>query len=342
MNEELRYNYIICFREPYCRYMFRDAEATGSAVFLKTSRAERFLRRAVDSRKLPRVLKSVLFRLQSPVLCRRLQKAAKRMADPQKPVCFILDRRYLSLVRNKGSQRIRSRFPGSKTVLFLIDLIRREPYLEEHVSGNGTERFADLIWSFDPAEAAKYGIGFHDVPISDFSGDVTPAEPEWDVVFIAKIKTRIERAMNIYRNLTARGYRCGFFLHKVPEEERGQAPEGVRFTDWMPYEEYLKTEAKGRIILEIVQDDAAGNTLRVNEAIVLQKKLLSDNPALRESPAFDPQNMFVFDDPADIPDAFLSEPPAPYPAPLKEKISPTAFLRDVEKALREGEGNHAI
>ena len=80
--------------------------------------------------------------------------------------------------------------------------------------------------------------------------------PAVDVCFVGKGKNRQLKALELCRDLTARGLKCAAWLTDVPEEEQVKDPS-IHYCGWMSYEDYLKKEASSRIILEIVQDGSS-------------------------------------------------------------------------------------
>ncbi len=337
MKTPLTYNHIIFFPGDYYHYVFGDAASSGCAAFLempKVTLPVRVVNRIQHSGRIPRRLRPHLFRLLYRRMIRRTRAAAKKMADPGKPLCFILDRRYLILLAHGMYEGLKLEFPGAKIILLHTDLIEADPYLDRMVRQRNENRFADLICTYNPVEAEKYGIAFHNLPYTDISGRFAGVREETDVFFIGKAKERYAKFLKVWEDITGCGFSFSADLFDVPEEQRKNAPEGIRFSDWVPYEEYLAKAAKSRVLLEIVQKDRGGNTLRVNEAVMLGKKLISDNQALKDNPIYDPENMFVFDDPGEIPEEFLRG-SGNYRPEMKRKLSLQVFLEDLEHMLTE-------
>ncbi len=337
MSGRVSYDHIICFTEDYYRVMFADCEKTGRAVYLKDPFPRGLLRRLAFSPKIPRPVRRPFLRLFCERTAGLLKKAAEGFRDQSKPLCFTLSRRSLGMLSEGLYDALKKSFPGSRTVVVFTDLLARESRFEKMVTEGRAESCADLLCTFDPGEAEKYGLTYLELPAPGLSERVISAEEEWDVVFIGRVKDRFDKIMRAWNDLSARGLRCGFFLYDVPEERRGELPEGMIMPEWMSYGEYLEREAKGRIILEIVQGGSTGSTLRVNEAVMMGKKLISDNPHLKNSAAWDENNMFVFKDTGDIPDGFLFSPAEEYSEKTKNSLSAEAFMDRVEEGLASKE-----
>ena len=325
-------NWILSFQESYYHTLFTDCLKDGSVRYmpLKNTIFIMQLLRFGTHLKLPPAFRKPFLSVFSAVTLKGLEKEIRRMDHPELPLCFMLSRRYIAPLRYNLYRKIKERFPNSSVILFLTDLL----CLENDRDGIlHSEKLADLICSFDPEDASHYNLVFHNVPMSDLSALSENIHPAVDVCFVGKGKSRQLKALELCRDLTARGLKCAVWLTDVPEEEQIPDPS-IHYCSRMSYEDYLKREASSRIILEIVQDGSSGNTLRVNEAIMMGRKLLSDNPALLSNPAYDSRNMMVFDKPEDISNEFLFSAVLPYTEEQQQALSPSVFLKEMEMELQ--------
>lgn len=325
-------NWVLSFREPYYHTMFSDCLRDGSIRYMPLQRRSfiMLLLRVGTHHKLPSIVRELFLSAFSFITMRKLENEVRKMDHPDLPLCFMLSRRYIAPLRYNLYQKIRQRFPDSSVILYLTDLLCLEDERDEILQ---SEKYADLICSFDRNEASRYNLLFHNAPMSNLTALSEDIIPTVDVCFVGKGKKRQQKMLEICRYLTARGLKCAVWLTDVPEEEQITDPS-IHYCGWMSYEDYLKREASSRIILEIVQDGSSGNTLRVNEAIMMGRKLLSDNPALLSNPVYDSRNMLVFEKPEDICDEFLFSAVFPYTEEQQQALSPSVFLREMEMALQ--------
>ena len=229
MTDRIAYNYLIFFPGiDYYREAFRDANHLDNADTVFLSPAESVLRRLACNRRFPDFVHRVLFRIYSGKLVRRFRKTVSQMADPDRPVCFILSRKFIRLRGKNMNGILREAFPGSKTVVLLTDLISINQRLEQIVLRQKDHPSADLICSFDPVEAEKYDIYFHNLPFPDCSGQDFPAGEIYDVFFFGRDKNRLKIIRRIYENLEGRGFRCCFRVAGVPRKEKGNAGSDLR------------------------------------------------------------------------------------------------------------------
>jgi hypothetical protein len=161
--------------------------------------------------------------------------------------------------------------------------------------------------TFDPADAKRLGFQWRDQVYRQVDAEPdTPAGDGHEVSFIGIDKGRLPALETWRHRLQAEGFRCGF--HIVRDKRRRYAPEALRLTTdrWLPYRECLALMQRSGCLLELVQADQQGMSLRCLEAAFLNKKLITNNPVILDTPLYRPERVFVIgrDDPARL-GAFL-------------------------------------
>lgn len=222
----------------------------------------------------------------------------KNQFKDNKPLCFVCMARlpidYLFYLKK--------RYPNSKFVLMYRDLrFVTESNHPIHIDNP----IYDLHMTIDENEAHKYGyLHFNefeskiDIPIAD-------NYPLSDVFFAGKAKDRLHKLLRIYNNLTNAGLNCSFILTHVPESEKANL-KGIQYFDkYIPYYDMLYHTINSRCILEINQEHAVGYTSRFLEAVMFNKKLITDNPAVLESPFYSPTRIQYIESPDDIDISFI-------------------------------------
>ena len=339
MSNNLRFNHIFFFLEDYYRYMFEEPGSKSYSSYADETIWNCLLKRIALTSRLPKLIRYPFFLLFVAKLKRYVRSISSELEDKERPYCFIFHSRYWLSLEHGGYHALKYAFPGSKVVVIVTNSFRNNTYQRQFLSRMMERRYADLICTFDMMEAEKYGFRFVNLPSSDFSGAFLSRKEEekWDVIFIGKTKERTEQIVRVWDELTRRGLRCAFFLVDVPQEIRARIPSGITCCDWLSYEECLNLTSKSRVILEIVENENAGKTLRVNEAVMLGKKLLTNNKYLQDNSVYYPGNMLIFEKPEEIPDAFWKEDCREYPKDIKERLSLPAFLKNVEQGIYEGD-----
>lgn len=242
-------------------------------------------------------------------------------------ICFLLlaGGANNALLKYNLCERIKKTFVNSKVVFFINDLVGKtgQPVslMKEH---------ADLVYSYDPNDCIRYGLINHVIPYSDYTFPQT-GSPEYDVVFVGAAKDRLNDIMSIYFALTEKGVACYFQIIDVPEDTQIQN-EGICYSSRIAYEENLRLLQKGNCILDIIQGDSSGNTIRVGEAVILGKKLLTNNMHTPYNGVFDDRNMLYFENIDDKVIQFvLDRTPVAYD--IKRKMYPMDLFHDIENNI---------
>ena len=115
-----------------------------------------------------------------------------------------------------------------------------------------------------------------------------------DTYFVGSIKGGRGQLINdVYKYLSSNGVRCRF---DVRSKNVDYLTDGMNHIQgkWIPYTDVLQAIADTDCIIEIMQENQSGATLRYFEAIVYNKKLLSNNPHIVEFPFYDKRWMRTF------------------------------------------------
>lgn len=251
----------------------------------------------------------------------------------QKPVCFI----YLwgVLTDNYTSQTIKylkQKFPESKHVLFNTDLIetRRSTY-----TGFDAKRDYDLVLSFDPGDCEKYGLEYHPLVFSHYKSNNCPLK--YDVFFLGQAKNRLKEIFNAYDLLVRNGLKVKFLLKGVDDKDKRNC-EGLNyFVKNISYSENLKYIEESKCVLEIMQKGGTGFTQRGCEVVGLNKKLITNNPYIKNAPFYNENYISTFDSVENIDVNFLkqlgNDEVVEYGEESRKKMSPKELLEFVEEML---------
>jgi hypothetical protein len=194
-----------------------------------------------------------------------------------------------------------------------------------HTRGNGLGRRWYLhwlrgsgmrAWTFDPEDAQEEGVGllpqvYRRVvppPAAEGAGE----SPRHDIYFLGIDKGRLATLRRLHAEFEAAGLTTHFHVvadkrRRYPLEDRSWLAAG-----WLPYAANLRNVVRSRALLELVQGGGNGPTIRSLEAAFLDRKLITDNRALRGTGLYHPSRIFILgqDDPAGLKD-FLATPLQP-------------------------------
>ena len=249
----------------------------------------------------------------------------------KKPLCFVVSGVYLPVDYLRYLKR---KYPDAKFVRIYRDLVelffQRNPQYSQALF----DEIFDLQMSFDEEEAKRYGME----AFSEFESKIPIKRDEnyplCDVFFAGTAKARLGKLMDIYHKLTAAGLKCHYYLFGVPQEKRVPY-EGVEYGDhYLPYDEMLRRTVNARCVLEINQDGAVGYTSRFLEAVMYNKKLLTDNLFIKKSPFYREDYIQCIQSVDDIDVSFIqNETVIDYH--YQDEFSPVHLLEQIDSTLQK-------
>lgn len=246
-----------------------------------------------------------------------------------KPFCFLLISG--GHVRAGYLDYLKDKYQNCKIIWFFRDLVSvGEQLYPESVHNKNI----DIEMSFDNGEAEKYGMAF----CPEYSSIVDLSEhdkyPSCDVFFCGKAKDRYETLIKYYHYLTNKGLRCHFFITQVPQEDQ-IIGEGLFYNRFMPYKEMLCRSINAKCLLDINQKYAYGGyTSRFYEAIMYNRKLISDNPITKDSPFYQKNDMVYVSKPEEITDDFINNLNSAVDFHYNGEFSPLRMIERIEKLLQ--------
>ena len=138
------------------------------------------------------------------------------------------------------------------------------------------------VITYDELDAGKFGFGWHTqfFNIKSFQQAASLQNNTflYDFFFVGYAKNRVEEIERIHSMLSA--YACKFVTVQTA-------------SDYIPYSRYMEMAIQSRCIVEIVRTGDPSCTLRPLEAMSVRRKLLTNNPAVRNYSFYRPQNIFI-------------------------------------------------
>ncbi|NMM91744.1 hypothetical protein B2J88_46940 [Rhodococcus sp. SRB_17] len=168
------------------------------------------------------------------------------------------------------------------------------------------------VVTFDPADAAQYGLDLVPQVYRRVDAYRQCAAADVDVYFLGKDKGRFDALHRLGMQLQALGLRTDLLV--VPERGREYPvqAEVVLCRQELSYRENIERINRARCLLEWTQANQTGLTIRTLEALFFDKKLITNNPRVKQQPFYHPARIFVLghDDLGQIAD-FLAAPMPP-------------------------------
>ncbi|WP_263261352.1 hypothetical protein [Pseudomonas sp. RIT-PI-S] len=157
----------------------------------------------------------------------------------------------------------------------------------------------DCIYSFDAQQCAQLGmrplnqffpLGFDEV--RQGLGSPPAGGRAKKCFFLGRDKGRAAMLCALAQNLKAN--HCEADFHIV-QDATTTLPSPYHVSQGMDYEQNLKRAQQAEVLVEINQPGQVGATLRALEAAYFGKKLITNNPAVKELELYHPANVFVLE-----------------------------------------------
>lgn len=137
----------------------------------------------------------------------------------------------------------------------------------------------DEIWTFDREDSKKYNIKYNP-QFYTRNIQLQNSHINNDVLFLGRAKNRKNVIIEIENRIKEQNIRTDF--HIIESEK-----------DFIRYYDYLKMVDRSKCILDIVNENQIGLTLRCMEAIFLKKKLITNNKDIKQYEFYNENNIFI-------------------------------------------------
>lgn len=146
----------------------------------------------------------------------------------------------------------------------------------------------DEFWTFDKENAKEYNMQyFHQFYSKEIKLPTNAFV--YDTIFLGREKGRNVEIKEIEKILKANHLKP--YIKIITDEK-----------DYIPYEEYLKQVSKSKTLLDILEKNQSGMTLRCMESIFFEKKLITNDKNVKNYDFYNKNNIFIIgeDDPKNL------------------------------------------
>jgi hypothetical protein len=246
-----------------------------------------------------------------------------------KPICFIFFSNWIKTVEHGFVDFLKSKYPTAKFVCYFQDLIK----LKKNLNLGLIKNKFDILMTFDHKESEIYNIFYYPLVYSDYPLNFQKKTKPSEVYFVGFAKNRLPSIIEAYEKLTENDINCNFFLAKVPKQDQVYKND-IKYISEMGYLENLEHIHNTKCLLEIMQVGGHGYTLRMCEAIVYNKKMLTNNPEVINAPFYNKELISTFKDSSNIDIDFLRNEITSVDYNFKEQISPIKMLEFIQEKLK--------
>ena len=176
----------------------------------------------------------------------------------------------------------------------------------DHVTVSGHANYLlrhdvfDRVFTIDPVDAKKYNLEFCFTPYSklSFTGSSLPQK---QMYFCGGNAGRMYMLYSIWKSAKEKKIKAVYDLaHSKLFADFFEGDPNVHLVEHLPYREVLKNVCASSCILDITKKGQAALTLRPYEAVVYNKKLLTNNKNIVQFKYYDERFMKYFEKIEDI------------------------------------------
>ncbi len=175
------------------------------------------------------------------------------------------------------------------------------------------------FYTFDPRDAAEYNMTFKPFYYSG-GANVLTEEQEiiQDIFFVGVDKNRLPMLIKLKEQFDKANLTSNLIV--VADKYRNYSTEEKAILSQpVSYEDVIDNVRHSRCVLDIVQEGQSGITLRPMEAMMNDKKLITNNLYIKEYDFYNPENIFILQERniSELAD-FVRKPVEPVTSDIKE------------------------
>jgi 1,5-rhamnosyltransferase len=221
-------------------------------------------------------------------------------------LCFIINELW---TERTELEYLKRKYPNGRFVLHIFDIAPAENKLIEY--GKIYKDFFDLVIDYDERQAIKFNLDYFPSVHSYFGLNSAIfnfkkyCPVKHNVYFCGRSINRLDKLLAIFEYLRSHGISCDFHITDVwPHEMKYR--ENIVYNKNLTYVEHMNHLVNSDCILYIHQDDADSYEWRIINAIMYNKKIITNVKALRNTPFFNPDHIAIIQEPEDLSIEFLA------------------------------------
>lgn len=230
----------------------------------------------------------------------------------------------------KSLKKIKIKYNVKYVLLFVDAIFQKQAQRAYHLMES---EIFDLVYTFDKADSDKYKLIYFNTPYSKLNS--IPSENKYNGVYFCgsdKGRTNILEAIAVKLNELN-------ILYKFDVYSKIKTNKSYHFNfkseDYKAYEDILKDTLEYSCILDVVQsgrNEHTGLSLRIYEATIYNKILITNNINIFNYDLYDPRYMHYIKDANEIKIEWFSDKPD---YSYNGELSPKLFIKDIEKRFKE-------
>ena len=171
------------------------------------------------------------------------------------------------------------------------------------------DEYYNAIMAFDLEDAKKYSFSYSPLVYSKkLNKNIKETS---DVFYLGKAKDRYNMLIEVFEKLKKFDLKCDFTIADVNDTEKFYEEE-IKYIDYhnyIPYKEAVKRLSSSKYLLDIIQGDSTGLTIKTCEAIYHNKKLITTNKHIKDYLFYEnnKENILIIESAEDLTESFFKD-----------------------------------
>lgn len=228
------------------------------------------------------------------------------------------------LIERKYHEEIK-KYTG-KYIAYLYDSLARCP--AKHL----VDVF-DEIFSFDKDDAEQHQFKL----ITNYNylkEGRTPEQPEYDLVYLASFDNRIFFLSKIIKQLQDLKLSCNVIIVGKKTWKINlnlKINPSITYTrKRIKHAEIPEYYSKGKVLLDLMRENQTGLSFRIFEAMALKRKIITNNPTVKDYDFYNPENILIVrDDLSNLSANFFETPYQKLPSEIYRKYTLESWVETV-------------
>ena len=171
---------------------------------------------------------------------------------------------------------LKKHYPDKRFINWYRNPVKKSAKLPEDYS-----KYCE-VWSFDQCDCEEYNLQYNP-QFCMKRGDYIERDVEYDAFFIGVNKGRAEILNSLENELKSLGAKTKFCIVGCNSKR-------------MTYKEVVEEISRSNIIVDVQSKGQNGFTLRPIEALIYKKKLITNNPNIKNADFYNPSNIFILNE----------------------------------------------
>lgn len=190
---------------------------------------------------------------------------------------------------------LRNNFKNCKLVYMFSNIVEKSGAIENNFVSKLNEYY-DVVYAFDKEDSKKYNFKYS--PLL-YSANKINVNNKNQVFYVGKAKDRYELLIKIYEKLKELNINTKFHIFGVDKESQVYN-DNIEYNKYISYDECLRNIQESNCLVDVIQGNSTGFTIKVCEAICYDKLLITNNKHVKETPFYDSRFILVINSESDI------------------------------------------